>query len=215
LRFIGVVNYFEDLVARVDAPLLGYSDITFFHQLIFDTPQLTRFISHTPKFKTREEAHLLFSDFNVRVVTLPQMSDGAFDLGISCKQSDWQLSSLAQACSSIFPQALISTVERLYILEDRFSRLRWQDDIESGQWLDLFHPFTAVKGLYISREFTSRIAPTLQVLAGETEVLPALQGLFLEEALPPGPVQEAIGKFVAARQLAGHPIDVSRWERKY
>jgi len=45
------------------------------------------------------------------------------------------------------------------------------------------------------------------------EVLPALQSLFLEEFLPSEPVQEAIGKFVAARQLAGHPIIVSHWDR--
>ena len=46
------------------------------------------------------------------------------------------------------------------------------------------------------------------------EVLPALQSLFLEELHPSGPVEEAIGKFVAARQLAGHLIIVSHWDRK-
>jgi hypothetical protein len=33
----------------------------------------------------------------------------------------------------------------------------------------------------------------------------------LEELKPSGPVQEAIGQFVAARQLLGHPVAVSRW----
>jgi hypothetical protein len=135
---------------------------------------------------------------------------------ISCSRPDWQLSSLAQVCGSFFPQALNPTVEHLYILEDRYSGLRWHGDIENSQWLELLHPFTAVKGLYISREFASRIAPVLQELVGEgtTGVLPALQTLFLEETLPSGHVQEAIGQFVAARQLAGHPISISRWERK-
>jgi hypothetical protein len=45
-------------------------------------------------------------------------------------------------------------------------------------------------------------------------VLPALQALFLEEPLPSGPVLEIIRKFVAARQLAGHPVAVSRWLKK-
>ncbi len=60
------------------------------------------------------------------------------------------------------------------------------------------------------------IAPALQELIGErvTEVLPALQTLFLEEDHLLGPVQEAIGKFVATRQLAGHPIIVSHWDRE-
>ena len=70
-----------------------------------------------------------------------------------------------------------------------------------------------MKELYISRKFTPYIVPTLQELVGGrvSEVLPALQTLFLEAALPPGPVQESIEKFVAARQLAGRPLAVSRW----
>jgi hypothetical protein len=104
-------------------------------------------------------------------------------------------------------------VEHLYITEAGLSRLRWQEDIENSQWLELLLPFTTVKGLYISREFAPRLAPALQELVRErvTEVLPALQSLFLKEPLP-GPVQETIGQFVAARQLASRPIAVSRWE---
>ena len=73
-----------------------------------------------------------------------------------------------------------------------------------------------MKNLYLSWELTPSIAPALQELVGERvlEVLPALQSLFLEELHPSGPVHEAIGKFVAARQLAGHPIIVSNWDRE-
>jgi hypothetical protein len=52
----------------------------------------------------------------------------------------WQLSSMAQVGSSFFPQALIHTVERLYILENEVWRSIWQDDIENDQWLELLHP---------------------------------------------------------------------------
>jgi hypothetical protein len=101
-------------------------------------------------------------------------------------------------------------VERLYIFELVSSRY-WQDDIESSQWLDLLRPFASVKHLHISREFVPHITPTLQVLVreGATEVLPALQTLFLEEPLPSGPVQETIEQFIAARQLAGSPVTIS------
>jgi hypothetical protein len=104
-------------------------------------------------------------------------------------------------------------VERLYICEQKYALLSWQDDIETSQWLEVLHPLAAVKELYISRKFTPYIVPTLQELVGGrvSEVLPALQTLFLEEVLPPGPVEESIGKFIAARQLAGRPISVSRW----
>ena len=214
MQFVGVGEYLEDLVARIDTPLLRELYITFFHRLIFDTPQLTQFIGRTPNFRAHDEARVFFSNREVSV-RLPQTSDGVLLLGISCRHSDWQLLSLAQVCSLSFPRAFIPAVEHLYIVEEKFSRLCWQDDIESSQWLELFQPFIAVKGLYISREFAPHIAPALQVLGGRvTEVLPALQSIFFEEPLPSGPVQEAIGQFVAARQRASHPIAVSRWERK-
>ena len=202
-EFNGVSEYLDDLVARIDAPLLVKLNITFFHQLIFDTPQLTQLISRTPNFKAFYAAEMQFSELGVWISTI----DEELSLGIWCRQSDWQLSSLAQVCSSV----LIPTIEHLYIRE--IAPLSWQDDIETGQWLELLHRLTAVKDLCISREFTPRIVTTLQELVGgrATEVLPALQTLFLEETLPSG-VQETINKFVAARELAGHPIAVSRWK---
>jgi hypothetical protein len=215
LRFYGVSEYLEDLVSRIDAPLLRTLEIILLHQLIFDTPQLTQFIGRTPKLKGYNEAHVDFSDSDV-LVRYPQAFDGALELGILCGQSDWQLSSLAQVCSSSFPQALIPMVEHLYIQSKGWNP-PWQDDIENGQWLELFHPFSGVKDLYISSEFAPRIVPALQELVGERamEALPALQNIFLQESptSSSGPAQEMIGKFVAARQLADHPIAVSHWQR--
>ena len=138
-------------------------------------------------------------------------------LRISCRQPDWQLSSLTQICSSSFPEAFIPTVERLYIYENEYDRPRWQDEVEDGQWLDILHPFTALKDLHVSQEFLPRIAPAFQELAGErvAGVLPTLQSLFLEEVHLSGPIREAIENFVATRQLAGHPIAVSHWDRTH
>jgi hypothetical protein len=214
-RFAGVSEYLEDFVARIDAPLLDDLRITFFHQLIFDTPQLVQFFARTPNIQPAVEARIDF--FNRKVeITSPSTYPGKIELGVSCSQSDWQLSSLAQVCSSPLPEAFIPKVERLYIYdyENEYGRLRWQDDIEDSQWLEVLQPFTALKDLYVSTEFLPRFAPVFQELAGErvTEVLPALQSLFLEELHPSGPVWEAIEKFVAARQLAGRPIAVSHWD---
>ena len=217
LWFKGVGNYLEDLVAQIDAPLLDKFSITFFHQLIYDTPQLTQFISRTPKFKARDEARVVFHDWNVSI-TLPQISDGVLELEILCRRSDWQLSSLAEVCSSSFPQALTFGVEHLYIQSGTW-QLHWQDDIENSQWLEIFHAFAAVKNLYISSVFTPYVVQALRELVGErvTEVLPTLQTLFLEETLlfKLEPVQEMIGQFLAARRLSGHPVAVSRWERMF
>jgi hypothetical protein len=212
LWFKGSSEYLENLVGQIDAPLLNYSQMTFFHQLMFDTPQLAQFIGRIPKFKANVEACVTFSHSYV-LITLPQPLDGTLDLKISCQQADWQLSSLAQVCSSSPLQTLIPTVERLYI-SSGFPLPHWQDDIEHSQWLELLHPFTAVKDLHISPTFLPRIVPALQELVGErvTEVLPALRTLFLDEPLASRPVQEIIEQFVAARQLASHPIAVSRRE---
>jgi hypothetical protein len=62
LRFRGVGDYLEDLVAQIDAPLLDKFTITFFyeHDLTFETPQLAQFISRSPKFKVHDEARLVF-----------------------------------------------------------------------------------------------------------------------------------------------------------
>ena len=213
LTFKGVSEYLEDLLARIDAPVLDELFITFFHQLIFDMPQLAQFISRTPKFKAHDQAEVSFSNWDVQVTLA-----GALQLEISCRKSDWQLSSLAQICSSSFTQTLVPMVERLSVeIGQEYSDELWQDDIEDSQWLELLRPFTAVKDLYISEKFTPYIAPALQALSGEsvTEVLPALQSLFLERYTSGYSklVQDSIGQFVSARQLSGHPIAVSRWKR--
>ena len=131
-------------------------------------------------------------------------------LRILCRKTDWLLSSLAQVCSTSVP--LFPALEHLYILENG----SWdrQDNIEDGQWLELLQPFAAVKDFHIASKFIPLIAPSLQELVGErlTEVLPALDTLFLGEPLPSEPVLECIWKFVAARELAGHPLSVFRWD---
>jgi hypothetical protein len=148
-------------------------------------------------------------------VTLPQPSDGEIKLEIPC-DGYHQLSSVAELCGSFFRHAPISAVERLYIIGYGILRLDWSDDIEINQWLDLFHTFNdTLKCLYISQEFVPDVAYILQEFVGEervTELLPALETLFLEKTVVP--VQKIIGQFVAARQLASHPIAISSWKRE-
>jgi hypothetical protein len=214
--FNGVSEYLEEFVSRIDIPLLTNLQITF-NQLVFDTSQLIRFIDRTPKFNLKTnngESRVVFSSEGVWV-TFPQTFDGELEIGIISRQTELQLLSLAQFCNVSFPQALIRNVGHLYILE-KSNQPDWQDDIEKILWLYILHPFATVTDLYISREFTPRIAPVLKELVGErvTEALPALRTLFLKELSPSGPVQEAIEQFIAARQLASRPIAVSHWERK-
>jgi hypothetical protein len=211
LQFKGVCEYVEDLVVRIDTPLLDNLKVTLFHQFILDTAQLAQFTNRTPKLKAHNGVHVVFHNSGVRLI-LPRAIERR--LGISYEVVDWQVSSLARVCTSL-SQAFSATVERLYIRGDY---VPWRGDIrvENDHWLELLRPFTSVKSLYLSRVIVQRIAPALQGLIGErvAGVLPALQTLFLVDLDLSGPVQEAIGSFVSGRQFSGHPVAVSHWERK-
>src|SRR6266849_3941382 len=208
-HFKGVIEYLEDLVTFIDAPQLNTLNITFFNQIDFNTPQLAQFINRTPSIRKRD-ALVQFDDIFARVGFPPW--SGILEIAISCKKPDWQLSSVAQVCNSLYHP--LSKAEKLYI-EHRYSQLVWKNDaIENSLWLELLLPFTAVKDLYLSKEFAPGIAAALQELVGGriTEVLLNLENIFVEELEPSGPFQEKIGEFVAARQLSGHPIAISFWD---
>jgi F-box-like len=145
-KFRGVSEYLEDLVARIDAPLLDTIWINFFHQLIFDIPQLAQFMRRTTRFQALNEAHVDFEYYGVKVGYLPRT--GIFDekavLRILCGEFRKQLSSLTQVSTSLFPR--ISMVEHLYIYQLRHLRSgSWQDNIEITQWLEFFQPFIAAR----------------------------------------------------------------------
>jgi hypothetical protein len=215
--FKGDSDYLEDIVSQLEAPLLSYTDITFFNQLIFDTPLLRHFISRTALFGEAYQAYISCEENTVLFSLYPPYGidgEGGVMLRISCEPLDWQISSLAQVCNTSFPP--LPTLERLDIgiYNDRNLLPEWQDDMEDTQRLDLLRPFTSVRYLALSEASVSFVAPGLQELSGErvTEVLPALQNLFFTGPMPSGPVKEAIRKFIAARQLAGCPVTVHHRE---
>ena len=207
--FHGVCEYLEDLVARIDAPELDFLDITFFNDIVFDTPRFTQFLGRTPTMEAFDKAIVVLSDDGATIkLSLNTFVGRILKVGISCGMVDWQVSFLEQVCTSSLPP--LSVLEELYITNDR----SLGDDIDNSSWLEL-HPFATVKNLYLSEAIAPHIVPALQELvAGRvTDVLLNLQNMFVEKLQSSGPVQEGIGKFIAARQLAGHPITVSRWDR--
>ena len=97
-------------------------------------------------------------------------------------------------------------VEHLYI----YGPPQWQGGVENMQWLEFFHLFSAVKNFYVCEEYVQYIADTLKGLVRErvTDVLPALESLFLEDLQS---VEKVIGQFIAARRLLGL-VAVSPWK---
>jgi len=109
------------------------------------------------------------------------MLNNQIDLTISCRPSDWPLSSLAQVWSSALSPLL--TLDRL---EMREHRERWQDDMEIAEWLALLRPFISVKHLVLFKKLVQLLVPALQVIAEEsmTEALPTLERLSLRGLQP-------------------------------
>ena len=215
LTFSGVSEYFEDLVARIDAPRLTWLCITFFMDLIFDIPRLRNFIDRTEGLRPfNHRAALLFSGRAIQIVL---GSPTHLELKILCERPDWQLSSMTQIFSQQLP--LLSLVEQLEICEPPSSRgeSEWKDDpdMDLSQWLELFRLFVAAQSLYVSVRLVSPVARALQDLSGQmaTEVLPALQNLYLEGLVPSGPVHGTMKSFTTARQLSHQPVVIQLWDR--
>ncbi len=206
-RFKGVIEYFEDLVTFIDAPQLYGLFITFFNQIDFEGPRLAQFISRTPIFGDCD-AHVQFDDTTAGI-RLPSHSKD-FVIRIPCIEPGRQLSSVAQICNTCLPP--LSMIEDLYV-EHEYTQLVWKNDaIENTLWLQLLLPFPTIKNLYLSEAFVPGIAGALQEIIG-TEVLPSLQNIFVEGLKPSEPFQENVGQFVAVRELSGHSITISVWDR--
>ena len=209
-QFKGDSEYLEVVVAHIDAPRLSTLITILFNDIVFDTPQLTQFIGRIPTVEALEKAHVTF-DGDAAAVKLSSQTSGKSDIvkvRIPCSELDWQVSSMEQICTSCLPP--LPTLD-LHIDGNPHYRQHWQGNVDNVLWLRLLHPFTFVKNLYLTEEIAQRIVPALQELVGvrATEVLPALENIFLEEGQRSGPLQEGIQQVVAVRQATNHPIAVS------
>ena len=186
LEFKGVTEYLEELMIGIDTPQLHFLLITFFNQIDFDTPRLAQFINCTPTLRTLDEVHVEFGDVFAHVELSASSPTRNLRIAISCREPAWQLSSIEQVCNSSLDP--LSMVEDVYI-EHRYSRPVWKNDVtENTLWLQLLLSFTAVKNLYLSKEFVPGIVVALQELVGDrrTEVFSSLQNIFEEELGRPG-----------------------------
>ena len=210
-EFHGHSQYLERIVSWIEGPLLDDAWIKFSDQLAFDAPQLRHFFSRTETFKAPHRADMLFSKDNVSVALF--WRNGIVDqqklhLTIPCSRSSWQISAITHVCSSPLPP--LPTLQRLGIYQSESWKPEWQDNIVNTLWLQLFQPFSSVKNLFLSKKLVQLVAPALQELTGGrvAEVLPALQNIFLHDPEPSDAVKEAMGQFIAERQLSDCPVAV-------
>jgi hypothetical protein len=215
--FEGTSEYLGAFVDLIDAPLLHTVKTFFIFPHPFGGSQFRQFIGRTQQFKALSKVNVVFQNDHFIVKLSPALqTSGNTTLRMESSRGD--LSSLAQLCSSNLPS--LSIIESLDVYEDeRFpesSAVGYAETREVARWPEFLRIFIAVKELRLSRKRTLRVAPSLQVFAagqGATDMLPALQTIFLEEPRPLRHVQEAIEQFVAAREHFGRPVAVGRWER--
>jgi hypothetical protein len=208
----------EVLFTWIDAPLHNYIFIYFFNPTIFDTSQMSLFNGHEELIQAPDRACMHFRNDLLDVkLSSPKGTtrDTSLELFFQCGDIAWQILALRQSCRRFSPS--------LGFHSGRFDGGKlplWISDMENVRWLEFLHFFAAVENLYLSEGMALCIASALRELAagesGAVRVLPALKNLFIENFVPAksGPLLESIGEFVVARESAGHPVFVQRWEEE-
>jgi len=212
--FVGSTDYFDDLFTHIDAPQLEDIKIEFTNPTILNSSRILLLTSLKESFKALDQAHIVIKEDGLVNVTLSSRrgttSGTMLELLIShgIYESDWafwELNRDPHRLSSPIP----ANFERLAAREVNFAEF----DVRNDQWLELFRFLSAVGNMYLSEALAMCLSPALRELVGEraTEVLPALENLYIENLQPSGLIKEAIGEFAAARELSGHPITVQSW----
>ncbi|KAF8263325.1 hypothetical protein EI94DRAFT_1807422 [Lactarius quietus] len=206
-HFSGDGAYLEDLISRIDAPVLRQLNITFFKPDAFETVQLSQFISRTKSLASPQQMSILLLGDEILVVNQFQSSPlaGHFQLHITSDEIGLQAALPHILLTRL--SALLSGVQRL----DLKSFLPWSpwldpDEMTSPLWLDFYRNLKSVTRLEVAGVFVPTIESALEGLPEEMvrRMLPALQDLHVGRVQSDGPIQ----KFAEARQSSGRPLTV-------
>jgi hypothetical protein len=190
--------------------------LTLFHQKILEASQLAKFVRRADKLSSIDHAVVTVTPARISALLSQESRIRGLDpktlmLIPRCRERDFRLSYITQFCTSCLPT--LTPFECLHILHPL--HFTWQDVIEDPdpQWLELLRVFNTVKHLRLSKPIALRVAQVLGGLPVEraTEVLPALENVFISGLEPFGPLKEAISEFAGVRQLSGQPVSI-HWE---
>ena len=203
--FTGVSEYMEDLISRVDAPLLKSLNLQFFDQpmLAVPVPQLSQFLHRIEKLRSPFDAHIVIYEDNFDVCTTSSVG-GILSLAIFCTGLDRQISLSAQFCAQCLPR--ISQLEL-----SRFNHTQ-TDQQGSRPWLGFLRPFNSLQIIYVwQADLEVQIACAFGELTWErvAEVFPMLHTIRLAwfdrvESL----VIPLLNPFIDARRLLDRPVEV-------
>jgi hypothetical protein len=181
--FQGVSEYLEDFLARIDVPQLEDFRIEFSQEHVFDMRQV---ISHSRALGSFDRAKVIFNIYSVFIrLYQPEGTNPVKTLSLGIhdghnEELGWRVSSMTQMGTQ-FP-CLLSSIAELEIFSDP---LLEENEVfmDNTEWLEFFHPFSAVRTLRLSCNEESHVVSSLQELTGESiaEVLPNLQNIYFRQ----------------------------------
>ncbi|KAH9066562.1 hypothetical protein EDB87DRAFT_436977 [Lactarius vividus] len=204
LDFRGMSEYLEGLVVRMYAPRLGDIEITLFDELIFDVPNLRKFIGRIKMQMSHSRADVLFSGHTISISFTRPGAPVRSELRISHEPLNRKLPSMTEICNRL--ATFLSGVEDLCVL----ALSSGQDNMDCEKWAKLIYPFRGTKWFHIAGDLSTDIVLSLQ-LSGKRRktLLPALQKLYIREPGPRHvPLREAVVSLMMSRRLSGHRIEV-------
>jgi hypothetical protein len=206
LTFRGEGDYLDNLVARINTPLLERLSLTFFFDLTFTLVNLTELIHRTEGFGC-PAAQVIFNKGGASMYAGPhgQQDIWKLNLHVNCEPLDWQMGFVTQVCTAL--GNVLSTVEDLTLdLNVDQMPSDWEDTLDSLMWHELLLPFIGVKKLHIGSPLTIKLSQALESVAGGLvlELLPELQEL--EVQLEVNTAKKAFSGFVETRESVGRPI---------
>ena len=207
LAFKGEIECFDHLFSHIDAPRLEDIEIRSNSPPFFDFSRIFLFTGLKETFEALDQAHMVVTNDHFVDVTLSSRRGTTGGKVLRLFFQGWRVwGQIHDRGCRLLP----ANSERMDVRD--VSAMR---HLENDEWLELFRFFATIGNLYLSEALAVYVAPALQELVGGgpgvTEVLPALENIFIEKFQPSGLMNEAIGKFVAARERSGHPVTVQSW----
>ncbi|KAH9052269.1 hypothetical protein EDB87DRAFT_536188 [Lactarius vividus] len=204
LRYRGLSNYLDNVVARISAPRLEDIDITFDRQHTIRASELGRFINRIEMQKSHNRAEILSSERVISISFTQPQAPTRLKLQVPCEVLDSQLLDMALICNSL--SAFLLGVEHLRIGTTQPSSGR--DHNRTG-WLYLISHFIGTKWVHISGDHSTNVVYALSLRMREEVVLPVLHKICIREPKPHCvPLQEAVVSLTHSRSLAGQIIAV-------
>ena len=223
IDFYGGSKSLDHFFSHLDAPVLKHVDLRFSDMAVFDFSQISQFIGRKESFELFDQAHMWQHPevINIALSSKKGTTGGMWlKLKMKCKHRVWQLQTL-----TLNPHPPVDPL----VTDDGFDIpfhapkdiAHWWTQTGNAQWLEYLRFFSAVENLYLSEAVAWSVTPVLgEISAGGSAVtargvLPALQTAFIEnyDRAAYKRVREAMGKFIAERELSGHPVVVCTWNK--